>query len=55
MYLMPSIWFYPTDVGVTEFDVDLRVVRGVESYPELEEDIRRRYTAWCETAEVIEV
>ena len=44
---------YATDEGVIEHDIDLRVVRGVEPFDGLEEDIRARYDAWCESAEII--
>lgn len=29
-------------------DISVRVIRGVKSYDGLEEDIRKRYDAWCE-------
>ena len=55
MYLIPSAQTYHTDVGVDEYDIDLRVVRGVVPYQGLEDDIRCRYEAWCDSAEVIDV
>lgn len=54
VYLAPNGTIYRTDEGV-EYDVDLRVVRGVEPWEGLEEDIRARYDAWCESGEVIDL
>lgn len=53
VYLAPEIANYATDKDVIEHDIDLRVVRGVEPFDGLEEDIRARYDAWCESAEII--
>lgn len=44
-----------TDLGVREYDISVRTVRGVEPWPELEDDIRARYEAWCECGEVIDL
>lgn len=55
VYLIPSAQTYHTDVGVDEYDIDLRVVRGVVPYQGLEDDIRCRYESWCDSAEVIDV
>ena len=55
VYLAPIVTVYNTDIGIKEFDVSVRVVRGVEPWPELEEDVRRRYDAWCDSAEVIDL
>lgn len=54
VYLAPDGTVYRTDEGV-EYDVDLHVVRGVEPWEGLEEDIRARYDAWCESGEVIDL
>lgn len=54
VYLIPNGTIYPTDAG-TEYDVSLCVVRGVEPWEGLEEDIRARYDAWCESSEVIQL
>lgn len=53
VYLAPQVEAYRTDEGGIEHDIDLRVVRGVEPFDGLEEDIRARYDAWCESAEII--
>lgn len=53
VYLIPNGQIYDTDIGIKEFDVDLRVVRGIEIFPGMEEDIRMRYEAWLESAEII--
>ena len=55
VYLAPVVTVYNTDIGIKEYDVSIRVVRGVEPWPELEEDVRRRYDAWCDSAEVIDL
>ena len=55
VYLAPVVITYDTDIGIREFDISVRVVRGVEPWPELEEDVRRRYDAWCESGEEINV
>ena len=36
-----------------EHGLTIRVVRGVEPWDGMEEDIRRRYDAWCESGEEI--
>lgn len=55
VYLAPVLRVYKTDIGIQEYDVSVRVVRGVEPWPELEDDIRARYEAWCECGEVIDL
>ena len=55
VYLAPVVCVYDTDLGVREYDISVRVVRGVEPRPELEDDIRARYEAWCESGEVIDL
>lgn len=52
VYLAPDVTVYPITDG-QEYDVQLRVVRGVVPWPDLENDIRARYDAWCESGEVI--
>lgn len=55
VYLRPEVTVYDTDMGVKEYDVRVRVVRGVVPWDGLEDDIRARFYAWCETAEVIDL
>ena len=55
VYLSPVVCTYDTGLGVREYDISVRVVRGVVPWPELEDDIRTRYDAWCETGEVIDL
>lgn len=55
VYLHPEVTTYDTDEGVREVDVRVRVVRGVVPWDGLEDDIRARFDAWCETAEVIDL
>lgn len=53
VYLCPDVRVYETDIGINEFDVSVRVVRGVVPWIGIEEDIRARFAAWCESGEVI--
>lgn len=55
VYLNPNITVYDTDTGVREYDARVRVVRGVVPFDGMEEDIRARFDAWCESAEVIDL
>lgn len=55
VYLSPVVCTYDTGLGVREYDISVRVVRGVVPWPELEEDIRARYNSWCESGEVIDL
>lgn len=55
VYLSPVVCVYDTDFGVREYDISIRVVRGVTPWPELEDDIRQRYESWCEAGEVIDL
>ena len=55
VYLAPMICVYDTDLGVREYDITVRLVKGVVPWPEMEDDIRMRYDAWCETGEVIDL
>lgn len=53
VYLMPEVSVYPIPDGFKEYDVRVRVVRGVVPTEDLESDIRARFAAWCESGEVI--
>lgn len=55
VYLSPDVRAYDTDLGIKEYDVSVRLVRGVVPWPEMEDDIRARYEAWCESGEVIDL
>lgn len=55
VFLRPEVTAYDTDTGVREYDVRVRVVRGVVPWGGLEADIRARYEAWCAVAEVIDL
>lgn len=55
VYLSPDVRAYKTDLGITEYDVSVRLVRGVVPWEGLEEDIRARYYAWCESGETIDL
>lgn len=44
-----------TPEGATDYDITgSLIVRGVEYAPDLEDDIRARFYAWCEIAEIIQ-
>lgn len=52
--LNPRVVPASTPEGATDYDIaGARIIRGVESFHGLEEDIRERYDAWCETADPI--
>ena len=53
VYLSPVVCVYKTAIGTREYDVSVRVVRGVVPWPELEGDVRARYTDWCASAEEV--
>lgn len=55
VYLRPEMQTYHTDTGVLKYDCRVRVIRGVIPWDGLEDDIRARFDAWCETAEVIDL
>lgn len=52
---MPNITVYPTEDGIKEYDIRVRAVRGIVPWPGIEDDIRARYQAWCESSEVIDL
>ena len=53
VYLRPDVLPRTTDEGFTDYDVAVLVVKDVEPYDGLEDDIRQRFNDWCESAEVI--
>ena len=53
VYLRPDVLPRETDEGFTDYDVAVLVVKNVEPYKGLEDDIRNRFDDWCESAEVI--
>lgn len=53
IFLQPTVYVYHTDCGIDEYDISVPVIKGVVPWPEIEEDIRSRYDAWCKIAEVI--
>lgn len=55
VYLSPVLCVYSTDLGIREYDITVYVVRGVEPWPELEDDIRARFDSWCESGERIQL
>lgn len=55
VYLSPAVCIYDTDLGIREYDIQVRVVRGVIPWEGLEEDIRARFDSWCESGEIIDL
>lgn len=55
VFLQPVVTVYHTDAGIDEYDVRVRVVRGIVPWEGMEDDIRTRFDAWCEEAEVIDL
>lgn len=55
VYLCPDLVVYDTDLGIKEYDIDLRVIHGIVPWDGLEEDIRERFRAWCESAARINI
>lgn len=55
VYLRPEVRVYHTDLGIREFDITVRLIRGIIPWDGLEDDIRARYQAWCDSAEVIDL
>ena len=53
VYLHPDIIPKTTEDGLTDYDIAAAVVRGVQPFDGLEDDIRARYSSWCESAEYI--
>lgn len=53
IYLIPNGTIYPIWDGFKEYDIDIRIVRGITYYDGLEADIRARYPVWCSIAEEI--
>ena len=55
IYLDKGTVFPMTDdlTGETDVDILCRVVKGVELYDGIEEDIRRNYEKWYQSAEII--
>ena len=53
VFLVPEGRVHEIGGGRHEYDVDALVVCGVIPWEGLEEDIRRRYDAWCKSGESI--
>ena len=53
VFLNPNVQTIVTVDGIRDFDIQVRVVRGVVPWPGIEDDIRARYDAWCESGEEI--
>lgn len=53
IYLRPDVMPIKTPDGFTDYDISVLVVRGVEPFDGIEDDIRERYHAWCDSAEMI--
>ena len=55
VYLNPEPHPLTTEDGFTDYSTMAVVVRGIVPWEGLEEDIRRRYDAWCESGTLIEI
>ena len=55
VYLAPVVCVYDTDLGIREYDIQARVVRGVVPWDGMEDDIRARFDSWCESGEIIDL
>lgn len=55
VYLNPEVVIYPIADGFKEYDASVHVVRGVVPWDGMEDDIRARFQAWCDSAEVIDL
>ena len=53
VFLDPQAHPITTRDGITDFDLSFSVVRGIQQWDGMEEDIRSRYGAWRESGEVI--
>jgi len=53
IYLRSEVIPATTEEGATDYDIRILIVRGVVPWDGMEEDIRRRYDAWCEAAETV--
>ena len=51
--LFPRVVPMTTPEGATDYDIcGAKIVEGVPLTPDLDEDVRARYYAWCESAEI---
>lgn len=53
VYLIPNGTIYETEDGFREYDVTLLVMRGVDPYEGMEENIREHYYDWCASAQPV--
>mgnify|MGYP004521259539 CR=1 FL=1 len=53
IYLRPEILPANLNELIVDYDVIVLVVKGVEMYDTLEDDIRARYDDWCESADIV--
>ena len=53
VYLRPEVLPERLDGTITDYDIAVLVVKGVQICEDLEEDIRARYDDWCESADVV--
>ena len=53
VYLRPDVCPMKTEDGFTDYSITALVVKNVEPWDGLEEDIRKRFHDWCGSAETI--
>lgn len=55
IYLDPHVYPLSTEDGATDYDITVRLVRGVDpsAFNDLETNIREHFKDWCECGEMI--
>lgn len=53
VYLRPDVRKKTTEDGFADYSIHALVVKNVDPYEGMEEDIRSRFCDWCESAEAI--
>jgi hypothetical protein len=55
IYLKPKAFPLVTEDGLVDYDINCLVIKGIEPFSGIEEDIRTRFYDWCESAEAIKL
>ncbi len=53
IYLRPQVIPESTQDGITDYDIEVLIVKDIIPYDGMEEDIRANYSRWCDSAEVV--
>ena len=51
--LRPTVYPLTTPEGQTDYDISIIIVRGIIPWDGIEDDIRARYSSWCQTGETV--